>query len=177
MPKHLPWFKAKDTWKGTVCSCDDRPPGQRTGSGHSGWVPRPSGVTCWLGGLTPLQARAEGHPQTPSSGASVCQEKGLAAALAKEQGCGTKKAAGALECSGRLPGGVACAESPRVGGLGTPQDLRSRMFWGRWQRSRRRADGGRAAPGVRHDPPHGYKAPWTLAGWAASPGARNWGFR
>lgn len=65
MPKHLPWFKAKDTWKGTVCSCDDRPPGQRTGSGHSGWVPRPSGVTCWLGGPDTPPGPGGGAPANP----------------------------------------------------------------------------------------------------------------
>lgn len=120
-----------------------------------------------LGALTPLQVWAEGHPQTPSTGASGCQEQGLAAALAKEQGRGTKKAAGALQCSGRLPGGLACAKFPRVGGLGSSQDLRSRMFRRWWQRSRRRADGGRTAPGVHHDPPHGCQAPMD-SGWVGS---------
>ena len=50
MPKHPLWFKAKGVWKGTVCTCDDRPPGQRTGSGRDEQMPRPSGATCWLGG-------------------------------------------------------------------------------------------------------------------------------
>lgn len=164
MPKHLLSFKAKDAWKGTVCSCDDRPPGQRTGSGHGRRVPRTSGVTCWLGGPdTPpgLGRRAPANPQrwrerVPEArpGRSTCQRTRV----------WDQETSGGFAVFWRASRRSGFCRVPQGGALGAPQDLGSRMFWRWWRRSRRRADGGRTAPGVHHAPPHGCEVPWTLAG-------------
>ena len=60
------------------------------GAGTAGGCPEHLESLVGLGALTPLQVWAEGHPHTPSAGASGCQKQGLAAALAKEQGVGPR---------------------------------------------------------------------------------------
>lgn len=77
-----------------------------------------------------------------------------------------------------LQGGGACAESHRMGGLGTQQALRSQMFWRRWRWCGTGLTEAELHPGVHHSPSQqqGFGGLW-LCSISSSPGARIWGFQ
>ena len=96
-------------------------PGRERGVGATGRCPDPPEPLVGSGAPTALQAWAEGQPkENPQRWHQrVPGERPGRSTRATAQGHGPQTAAGALECSGRLPEGGACAESHRVGGLGT----------------------------------------------------------
>lgn len=182
MPKHPLWFKAKGARKGTVCTCDDRPPGQRTGSGRDGQVPGPSRATCWLGG-----------PDSPpglGGGAAKRKPSALASAGARREAwpqhtCHSTRARdqdssrgfGMFWKASRRRGLRRVSQGGRTGDCRTSEAKCFRDGGG--------GAGGRAAPGAHHDPlwpqgPHGLRLggqhPWeggsggSEESWGHTPG-------
>ena len=173
MPKHPPWFKAKERirrWSAPVMTTLQ---GRERGAGATGRCPdRPESLV-GSGSPTPLQAGGEGQPkENPQCWRQrMPGERPGRGTRAKAQGRGTEIAAGALECSQRR-GLCRVPWGGRTGDSAGPRKPSDSDTVGMGQEAGgRRPDLGSAMA------PHGCKAPWALVGWATPPGARVWGFR